>query len=284
VDIICTAGTPATLATKQATARIPIVFAAVAFPERTGVVENYARPGGNLTGVAFIGPEYGKRLELLREIAVSLSRVVLLYNDKNPASLEAMKETRQWAGSLRVALDPLGVHDRSSLETALAAMRRRPPDAVMTTADPLISSYRTLIVEFANKHRLLSMFPNRDYVDLGGLVFYGTSTTDMWRRAAIYVDRILSGATIAGGEGEKGGTWGPRDVAEAWDRGAAARAQTFGAATERMLELANVIHGSRVLDIAAGAGDQALMAARRGGPTARDAAGAWEALKNAGGG
>jgi len=91
-------------------------------------------------------------------------------------------------------------------------------------------------------------------------------------------------STIAGGEGEKGGTWGPRDVAEAWDRGAAARAQAFGAATERMLELANVIHGSRVLDIAAGAGDQALMAARRVGPTARDAAGAWEALKNAGGG
>jgi putative tryptophan/tyrosine transport system substrate-binding protein len=194
VDIICTAGTPATLAAKQATTSIPIVFGAAAFPDRTGVVASYARPGGNLTGVAFIGPEYGKRLELLREIAVSLSRVVLLYNDKNPASLEAMKETRQWAGSLRVALDPLGIHDRSSLETTFAAMRRRPPDAVMTTADPLISSYRTLIVEFANKYRLLSMFPNRDYVDLGGLVFYGTSTTDMWRRGAIYVDRILRGA------------------------------------------------------------------------------------------
>jgi putative ABC transport system substrate-binding protein len=194
VDIICTAGTPATLAAKQATARIPIVFGAAAFPERTGLVTSYARPGGNLTGVAFIGLEYGKRLELLREVAVTLSRVVLLYNDKNPASLEAMKETRQWADSLRVTLDPLGVHDRPSLETAFAAMRRRRPDALMTTADPLILSYRTLIVEFATQHRLLSMFPNRDYVKLGGLMFYGTSTTDMWRRAAIYVDRILRGA------------------------------------------------------------------------------------------
>jgi putative ABC transport system substrate-binding protein len=195
VDIICTAGTPATLAVKQATTRIPIVFGAAAFPDRTGLVASYVRPGGNLTGVAFLGPEYGKRLELLHEVTGhALARVVLLYNDKNPASLQAMKETQQWADSLRVALEPLGVHDRPSLETAFAAMRRRSPDALMTTADPLILSFRTLIVEFATQHRLLSMFPNRDYVTLGGLMFYGTSTTDMWRRAAIYVDRILRGA------------------------------------------------------------------------------------------
>jgi putative tryptophan/tyrosine transport system substrate-binding protein len=197
VDIICTAGTPATLAAKQATTRIPIVFGAAAFPERTGLVANYAKPGGNLTGVAFIGPEYGKRLELLREVAVTLSRVVLLYNDKNPASLEALNETRHWADSLRLTVEALGVHDRPSLETAFAAMRRRPPEALMTTADPLILSYRTLIVEFATQGRLLSMFPNRDYVNLGGLMFYGTSTTDMWRRAAMYVDRILKGAKPA---------------------------------------------------------------------------------------
>ena len=108
-----------------------------------------------------------------------------------------MKETQQWADSLRVALEPLGVHDRPSLETAFAAMRRRSPDALMTTADPLILSFCTLIVEFATQHRLLSMFPNRDHVTLGGLMFYGTSTTDMWRRAAIYVDRILRGAKPA---------------------------------------------------------------------------------------
>jgi putative ABC transport system substrate-binding protein len=193
VDIICTAGTPATLAAQQATMRIPIVFGAAAFPDRTGLVASYARPGGNLTGVAFVGPEYGKRLELLRQVAPTLSRVVLLYNDKNPASLLAMNETRQWADSLRVSLEPLGVHDRPSLETAFAAMRRRLPDALMTTADPIILSYRTLIVEFATRHRLLSVYPNRDYVKLGGLMFYGTSTTDMWRRAATYVDKILKG-------------------------------------------------------------------------------------------
>jgi putative ABC transport system substrate-binding protein len=194
VDIICTAGTPATLAAKQATTKIPIVFGRAAFPDRTGLITTLARPGGNLTGVAFIGPEYGKRLELLREVAPQISRVALLYNDKNSASLLAMEETQQWAKSLRVVLEPLGLHDRPSLETAFAAMRRRRPDALMTTADPLVSSYRTRIANFANGQRLISMYGDRDYVEVGGLMFYGTSTTDMWRQAAIYVDRILKGA------------------------------------------------------------------------------------------
>jgi ABC-type uncharacterized transport system substrate-binding protein len=95
VDVLCTAGTPATLAAKQATTTIPIVFGRAAFPERTGLVTSVARPGGNLTGVTFIGPEYGKRLELLREVSPKISRVVLLYNDQNTASVLAMKETQE---------------------------------------------------------------------------------------------------------------------------------------------------------------------------------------------
>jgi putative ABC transport system substrate-binding protein len=197
VDGICPAGTPATLAAKQATMKIPIVFGRAAFPERTGLVASLARPGGNLTGVAFIGPEYGKRLELLREVAPRLSRVALLYNDRNPASVLAMEETQQWAQSLRVVLEPLGLHDRPSLETAFTVMRRRQPDALMTTADPLISSYRTLIVDFVTRRRLISMYGDREYVKVGGLMFYGTSTTTMWRQAASYVDRILRGAKPA---------------------------------------------------------------------------------------
>jgi putative tryptophan/tyrosine transport system substrate-binding protein len=118
IDIFCTAGTPATLAAKQATTTIPIVFGRAAFPERTGLVASLARPGGNLTGVTFIGPEYGKRLELLREIAPKLARVALLYNDKNPASVLAVNETQQWAKSLRVVVEPLGVHDRPVCTTA----------------------------------------------------------------------------------------------------------------------------------------------------------------------
>jgi ABC-type uncharacterized transport system substrate-binding protein len=185
VDIICTAGTSATLAAKQATTTIPIVFGRAAFPEVTGLVASLARPGGNLTGVAFIGPEYGKRLELLREVTPTLSRVALLYNDRNPASVLAVEETQRWAKPLHVELTPFGIHDRPTLEAAFAAMQRQLPTALMTTADPLISSYRALIVDFATRHRLIAMYGDRDYVSAGGLMFYGTSTTDMWRHAAI---------------------------------------------------------------------------------------------------
>jgi putative tryptophan/tyrosine transport system substrate-binding protein len=194
VDVICTAGTPATLAAKHATSKIPIVFGRAAFPEQTGLVDSVARPGGNLTGVAWIGPEYGKRLELLREVTPSLSRVALLYNDKNPASVLAMEVTRQWARDLHLGLEPHGVHDRPGLDAAFAVMRRRSPDALMTTSDPVLSSYRAAIVGFAAERRLLSMYGDRIYVTNGGLMFYGTSTSVMWRQAAIYVDRIFKGA------------------------------------------------------------------------------------------
>jgi putative ABC transport system substrate-binding protein len=194
VDIVCSFGTPATLAIQKATKTIPIVFGQAAFPERTGVVTSLARPGGNLTGVAFIGPEYGKRLELLRELSPKASRVVVLYNDQNIASVLAMTETQQWARTLQVTIDPLGVHDRASLDGAFDTIRRGMPDALMTTADPVLQSYRTLIAEFTAERRLPSMHGDRDYVTAGGLMVYGTSMAGMWRHAAIYVDRILKGA------------------------------------------------------------------------------------------
>jgi len=118
----------------------------------------------------------------------------LLYNDQNAASVLAVNETREWARKLQITIEPLGVHDRASLDVALAAIRPRKPDALMTTADPLLASYRASIVKSVNEQRLLSMYGDRDYVVAGGLMFYGTSTTDMWRQAAIYVDRILRGA------------------------------------------------------------------------------------------
>lgn len=197
VDVICPAGTQASLAAKQATTTIPIVFAAAAFPDETGLVASYARPGANITGVAFIGPEYGKRLELLREVSPRLARVALLYNDNNPASIRALKETRAWAEKLGVAIEPHGIHRKEDVETVFAAIARNRPGALMTTADPLVTSYRREIVEFAAKHRLLAIYPNRDFVQVGGLMFYGTSTTEMYRRAAAYVDRILKGAKPA---------------------------------------------------------------------------------------
>jgi putative ABC transport system substrate-binding protein len=170
------------------------VFGRAAFPDQTGLVASLARPGGNLTGVTFVGPEYGKRLELLREVSPKVARVALLYNDHNRASLLAVEETREWAQALHVTIEAQGVHDRASLDVALTAVRRSRPDALMTTADPLLASYRQAVVEFAATQRLLAMYGERSYVSTGGLMFYGTSTTDMWRRAAVYVDRILRGA------------------------------------------------------------------------------------------
>jgi len=197
VDVICTAGSQASGAAKRATTTIPIVFANVAFPDQTGLVATYARPGGNVTGVAFIGPEYGKRLELLREALPRLSRVALVYNPENPGSVFALEETKRWAKQMNVTLEPYsfrGPHDSSTVFDGIAGKR---PDAVMTTADPLIASYRASIVAFTVKHRLPSMYPGKEFVEAGGLMFYGGSIPEMYRRAAMYVDRILKGAKPA---------------------------------------------------------------------------------------
>jgi putative ABC transport system substrate-binding protein len=193
VDVLCTAGSQASGAAKQATPTIPIVFANVAFPDQSGLVASYSRPGGNATGVAFIGPEYGKRLELLKEASPKLSRVALIYNPANPGSVLALQETQRWASALGVRLEPQQFRGPQDFERAFGAIAGKRPDALMTTADVLIASYRTRIVDFAAKHRLLSMYPGREYVDAGGLMFYGGSVPEMYRRAAIYVDKILKG-------------------------------------------------------------------------------------------
>ena len=197
VDVLCTSGSPASFAAKQATSTIPIVFANVAFPDQTGLVASYPRPGGNITGVAFIGPEYGKRLELLKELSPKLSRVALIYNPDNRASVLALEETQRWATNLKVGLEPHKFRGPQDFDDVFAAIAGRRPDALMTTADPLIASYRNRIVEFAAKYRLLSMYPGREFVDAGGLMFYGGSIPEMYRRAALYVDKILKGTKPA---------------------------------------------------------------------------------------
>ncbi|MBI2493005.1 MAG: ABC transporter substrate-binding protein [Candidatus Rokubacteria bacterium] len=194
VDVLCTAGSQASGAAKHATSTIPIVFANVAFPDQTGLVASYPRPGGNITGVAFIGPEYGKRLELLKEVSARLSRVALIYNPDNPGSVSALQETQRWTTALGVRLEPHEFRGPQDFERVFRTIAGKRPDALMTTADPLIASYRTRIVDFAAKHRLLSMYPGREFVDAGGLMFYGGSIPEMYRRAAVYVDKILKGA------------------------------------------------------------------------------------------
>jgi ABC-type uncharacterized transport system substrate-binding protein len=198
VDVICTAGTQATRAARDATSTIPVVFANVAFPVQQQLVVSYAHPGGNVTGVAFIGPEYGKRLELLKEVVPRLSRVALIYNPENQGSVLALEETKRWAQSLGVIVEPHRLRGPHDIDETFGTISRSRPDALMTTADPLIASYRTRIVAFAAKQRFVSMFPGKEYVDDGGLMFYGGSIPEMYRRAAVYVDRIRKGAKPSG--------------------------------------------------------------------------------------
>jgi len=169
------------------------VFSNVAFPDQTGLVASYARPGGNVTGVAFVGPEYGKRLELLKEVNPKLTRVALIYNPENKGSVLALRETERWAKPLGIAVEPHEFRGPRDFQPLFAAIAKKPPHALMTTADPLIASNRAPIVEFAGKHRLVSIYPGREFVEVGGLMFYGGSIAEMYRMAAVYVDRILRG-------------------------------------------------------------------------------------------
>jgi len=197
VDVLCTAGGQASEAAQQATSTIPIVFANVAFPVRSGLVASLARPGGNVTGVAFTGPEYGKRLELLKEAYPKLDRVALIYNPDNPGSVLALQETQRWTTALRVRLEPHEFRSPDDFERLSRKIAGNRPDALMTTADSLLISYRTRIVDFAVKHRLPSMYPTREFVLSGGLMFYGGSIPEMFQQVAAYVDKILKGAKPA---------------------------------------------------------------------------------------
>ena len=197
VAVLCTAGSQASAAAKRATATIPVVFANVAFPDRSGLVASYPRPGANVTGIAFIGPEYEKRLELLKEVRPGLSRIALIYNPENDGSVFALQETQRWAADLKVKIEPHKFRGPQDIENVFRAIATKRPDALMTTADPLIASYRARIVDFTASNRLPSMYPGREYVEAGGLMFYGGSVPEMYRRAAGYVDRILKGAKPA---------------------------------------------------------------------------------------
>jgi len=193
VDVICASGTQASGAAKGVTTKIPVVFANVAFPDQTGLVTSYARPGGNITGVAFVGPEYGKRLELLKEVQPKLTRVALVYNPENNGSVLALRETQRWAKPLNITVEPHVFRGPQDFQPLFAGLAKKLPQALMTTADPLIAGNHLPIVEFGVKNRLVSIYPGREFVDDGGLMFYGGSIAEMYRMAAVYIDRILKG-------------------------------------------------------------------------------------------
>jgi len=198
VDVIVTAGTPASLAVKKATTSIPLVMVAVGDPIGTGLVASLARPGGNITGLSSISAELeGKRLELLREVIPKLSYVAVLWNPANAWAVGAEKEVQAAAQVLRMRVQSLQVRAPEEFDNAFAAIVRERPAALLMLADRLFLHNRARIVDFGAKHRLPGVYPYRELVEAGGLMSFGPSYAGMHRRAAYYVDKILKGAKPA---------------------------------------------------------------------------------------
>jgi putative ABC transport system substrate-binding protein len=195
VDVIVTAGGNATQVAQKATSTIPIVGAASPDPVRTGLVASLARPGGNVTDLSVQSPELsGKRLELLKEAVPDASRVAVLFNPTNISSAERWKEMEVAARSLGVKLQPIEVRGSEDLEKAFKAATKERARALIVARDFVIETLRGRIVDFAAKNKLPAMYEQGNFVEAGGLMSYGPSFPDLFRRAATYVDKILKGA------------------------------------------------------------------------------------------
>jgi putative ABC transport system substrate-binding protein len=198
VDAIISPGPTVTRALKEATSTIPIVMAQDTDPVGSGFVASLARPGGNITGLATLAPETGgKQLELLKQIVPRLSRVAIIGNSTNPGDAQALRETVLAAGSFEVYLRYLDVLVGKDIETVFRAAAKGRADGLLVLGNPILNNRRKQVVELAVKHRLPATYARPEYLDAGGLMYYGTSYNDLFRRAAIYVDKILKGAKPA---------------------------------------------------------------------------------------
>jgi putative ABC transport system substrate-binding protein len=196
VDVILAAGAPAAHAAKSGTKTIPIVMQS-GDPVGTGLVASLARPGGNITGLSdFTVGVVTKRLELLKEVVPSVSRVAVLWNPTNPTNPVTLKETQTVAPALGVTLLPLEIKDADDIERAFTVIRKERSGALIVFAGVLTTHARR-IAELAVKSRLPAIHATSEDVDAGGLMSYGTNFDDLFRRAAVYVDKILKGAKPA---------------------------------------------------------------------------------------
>jgi putative ABC transport system substrate-binding protein len=197
VDVIVTSATPPTVAAKQATALIPIVFAAVTDPVGVRLVATLSRPGGNVTGLANqISDTAGKKLEFLREIVPDLRRLAIMVNVGNPGSLMDMREAQAAARTLGLMVTTSEIRQAEDIAPAFETLKGR-VDAIYVSPDPLVNTNRTRINILAVGARLPTMHATREYVEAGGLISYGPNLPDHFRRAAEFVDKILRGAKPA---------------------------------------------------------------------------------------
>jgi putative ABC transport system substrate-binding protein len=197
VDLIFTGGAGAVIAVKRVTSTIPIVFGVASDPVGTGLVASLARPGGNVTGMSIEGPDLaGKRLELLRQLVPRLVRLAVIGNpDASGAALE-LREVQAAAHILGIELSPVLIRRVEDITSAFATLTQ-PSEALYVCADPLVNSHRSVITENALAAQLPTMFGERENVDAGGLISYGPSIPDLYRRAAEQVDKILRHANPA---------------------------------------------------------------------------------------
>jgi putative ABC transport system substrate-binding protein len=197
--IVATGGTAPAIAAKAATTTIPIVFTAPDDPVELGLVASLSRPGGNLTGIYFlVGELVPKRLELLRELVPAMTRVAVLVNPAKPARAESQVKEVESAGrqkGLRIQI--LNAGSGRDINVAFAALARERPDALLVSPDPLYVVRRVQLATLAAHHAIPTSFSNRDPVEAGGLMSYGTNITDAFRQAGVYAGRILKGANPA---------------------------------------------------------------------------------------
>ena len=198
VSVIVTEGTTATRFAKEATSTIPIVMAQDPDPVGTGFVASLARPGGNITGLSNLRPDLGgKRLEVLKETLPRLARVAILGTSSVPGTPQTLRETELAASAVGVQLQYLEVVGPKDIGTAFSAASRGRADAVFVLASPILLSHRAQMADLAAKSRLPAMYYTAEFVRDGGLMSYGVNATDLFRRAATYVDKILKGAKPA---------------------------------------------------------------------------------------
>jgi putative ABC transport system substrate-binding protein len=195
VDIIVSTGPRPTRSAKEATSTIPIVMAQDTDPVGNGFVDTLARPGGNITGLSMLSPELsGKRLEILTEIVPKLSRIAVFGTSTYPGNAQSLKEAELAATAFGIKLQYLEVLDPKDIESVFGAAHKQLADAVLVLGGPAFNSRRRQIAELAIKNQLPAMYFATEFVREGGLMSYGVSITDLFRRAATYVDKLLKGA------------------------------------------------------------------------------------------
>ena len=198
VDVIVTQSNVAALAAKHATQTIPIVMAIAGDPVKAGVVGNLARPGGNVTGLTLMQTELsGKRLQLLKEVAPKITLVAVIWNPTDPPGAHSLRETEAAARSLGLKLHAIQARSPAELDAAFKAVADVRPSAFFTLPGGMFQDNLRRIIDFAAKAGLPGVFPNRAFAEAGGLLSYAPSLAANWRRAAVFVDKILRGAKPA---------------------------------------------------------------------------------------